>query len=116
MPLATIRTRSSSGRGSVSSTCSMLNWPNRSRATAAVICMEAVLSLARASARHYAPSLAACAPASPLAQHARKQVLGAAKPGFRQPDVRRIVLRPFLLGRTAGVIADDPVDLTVEHG
>src|SRR5437870_1959283 len=39
MPLATILTRSSSGRGSVSSTRSMLKSPKRSRATAAVICM-----------------------------------------------------------------------------
>src|SRR5229473_1855309 len=40
MPLAAIRTRSSSGRGSVSSTCSMVNGSNFWRATAAVICME----------------------------------------------------------------------------
>src|SRR6266852_9506796 len=39
MPLAAIRTRSSSGRGSVSSTCSMVNGSNFWRATAAVICM-----------------------------------------------------------------------------
>jgi hypothetical protein len=51
-----------------------------------------------------------------LAQHSREQVLGAAKSCLREPDIRRIILRPFLFGRTAGVIADDPVDLTVKHG
>src|SRR5437764_9789313 len=43
MPQATICTKSSSGRGSVSSTCSMLNGANLSRATAAVICIRAIL-------------------------------------------------------------------------
>src|SRR6516225_11776314 len=42
MPLATILTSSSSGRGSQRSSRSMPNDPNRSRATAAVICMEAL--------------------------------------------------------------------------
>src|SRR5215813_9702265 len=51
-----------------------------------------------------------------FAQHAREQVLGAAKSRFREPDVRRIVLRPLLFRRTAGMIADDPVDLTLEYG
>ena len=58
--------------------------------------------------RHAAPAA--------LAQHAGEQILGAAEARFRQPDIVRIVLGPFLLGRTAGVIADDPVDLAVEHG
>src|SRR6516165_9219162 len=40
MPLATILTSNSSGRGSVSSIFSTLNGPNLSRATAAVICMR----------------------------------------------------------------------------
>src|SRR6478609_2354830 len=40
MPLATICTSNSSGRGSVSSIVSTLNGPNFSRATAAVICMK----------------------------------------------------------------------------
>src|ERR1700736_1088016 len=43
MPLATMRTRSSSGRGSASSSVSIVNGPKRSRATAAVICMAAHL-------------------------------------------------------------------------
>src|SRR5262249_1174819 len=51
-----------------------------------------------------------------FAQHPGKQVLGAAKAGFGEPDIRWVLLRPFLLGRTAGVVADDPVDLAVEHG
>ena len=50
------------------------------------------------------------------AHHAREQVLGAAEPGLRQPDVFRVVLVPLLLGGAAGVIADDPVDIAVEHG
>src|SRR5947208_15299712 len=40
MPLATILTRSSSGRGSVRSTCSTEKAPNLSRATAAVTCIN----------------------------------------------------------------------------
>src|SRR5579883_2786659 len=40
MPLATMRTRSSSRRGSARSSVSIVNWPKRSRATAAVICMS----------------------------------------------------------------------------
>src|SRR5262245_13172728 len=40
MPLATTLTSNSSGRGSVSSTCSILNGPKFSRATAAVIRMN----------------------------------------------------------------------------
>jgi hypothetical protein len=39
MPLATMRTNASSGRGSVNSSCSMANAPDFSRTTAAVICM-----------------------------------------------------------------------------
>src|SRR5262249_40610900 len=39
MPLAMILTKSSSARGSVSSTCSTVKSPKRSRATAAVICI-----------------------------------------------------------------------------
>ena len=51
-----------------------------------------------------------------FAQHPREKVLGAAESRFREPDIRRIVLRPFLLGRTAGMIADDPVDPSIKYG
>src|SRR6478672_11156906 len=49
-----------------------------------------------------------------FAQHAGEQILGAAKSRFRQPDIGRILFRPFLFGGTAGVVAHDPVDLTLQ--
>ena len=58
--------------------------------------------------RHAAPAA--------LAQNSGEQILRAAESCFRQPNIAGIVLGPFLLGRTARVIAHDPVDLAVEHG
>ena len=51
-----------------------------------------------------------------LAHHAGEQILGAAESRLGEPDIARVVLRPLLLARTAGVIADDPINLAVEYG
>jgi hypothetical protein len=45
MPLATILTRASSGRGSARSSRSMVKAPDFSRTTAAVICMTCIAGL-----------------------------------------------------------------------
>src|SRR5947207_2539984 len=55
MPLATMRTSTSSGRGSVSSSASTTKGAARSATTAAVICI--LLSLSRARLSHSLPRL-----------------------------------------------------------
>ena len=77
---------------------------------------EQAEALGRVPAQQLGHAVVGHAALAAFAQHSREQVLGAAESRFGEPDVGRVGLGPFLFARTAGVVADDPVDLAVEHG